>query len=590
MSKVNKYFGTKYSTIVSKGQLVQTKEIPIGEVKFWKQHQSMSDLTPEVYGCESADNANDSGASKLIVKLSGKRDDGKYSTIEYLDNGSNMLVDDMLERFSLTPESTYDYKPDTIGCRGGGGKIEDYKEGFRKGFRQVKHGDQNTIELTLYRPFKKIGEDKYEELIIEELDKQSFKKDAWKVEQEVWEIPARHLNCEDRELKAKEVHLYDKCFNLDPNSIAEFMSKRYSQKRFHIEVIDVDANESIEKKRVFFRQTDKNDNPISDIHDIPKYRDKKFEVMGKYFHLHYHWKLSKKWDKMKHATWKKRMDNVKGIVNDELIKQLGLRGDQPLLQVYDKNNIWIHTGSRNNFWADWKNNLHQSLELVVSFVSDIDDKTALIKSRGFSDDDFEKALVEKVRNIVIDDPKTFTTPHHSKIVQNERPEVEQFINNIVDKKELQMSFYMLNSNWTLERLSNKSSWKNSTVIGKPGREIDCRFIPKDIPKVWFEFQSSASDYVHLDGINSRAIMLNAKENEYDTIIWVAKSFDGKQEALEEMWKKVDWGNSNLSKVHLITTQQLGLVHDKQGGFLPDQVITIDVEEIIQNQKLGGNNG
>jgi len=586
MSKVNKYFGTKYSEIVQNGQLVQTKEIPIGEVKFWKQHQSMSDLTPEVFGCESADNASDSGASKLIVKLSGKRTDGKYSTIEYLDNGPNMLIDDMLNRFSLTPNSTYSYKPGTIGCRGGGGKIEDYKEGFRKGFRQVKQGDQNTIELTLYRPYDEEGT----ELIIEDLNKKSFKANAWRVDQELWEIPARHLNCENRELKSKEVYLYDKCFNLDPNSIAEFMSKRYSQKRFHIEVIDTDADSSIEKKPVFFRQVDKNDNPISDINDIPKYRDKKFEVMGTYFYLHYHWKLSKKWDRMKHATWKKRMDNVNGIVNDELIKQLGLRGDQPLLQVYDKNSIWIHTGARTNFWSNWDNKLHQSLELIVNFTDDISDKTSLIKSRGFSDDDFEKALVEKVLSIVKGDEKVFTTPHNSKIIQNERPEVEQFIKDIVSKKEIQMSFYMLNSDWTIQRLSNKSYWKNSTKIGKPAREIDCRFIPKDIPKVWFEFQSTTSDYNHLDGINSRAIMLNAQENEYDTIVWVAKSFDGKQESLEEMWKKVDWGNTNLSKVYLITTEQLGLVHDKQGGFLPDQIITIDVEEIIKAQQKGGQNG
>jgi len=153
-----------------------------------------------------------------------------------------------------------------------------------------------------------------------------------------------------------------------------------------------------------------------------------------------------------------------------------------------------------------------------------------------------------------------------------------------------MSFYMLNNNWTLDKLSNKSSWKNSTKMGKPAREIDCRFEPKDIPSVWFEFQSSASDFVHLDGIHSRISLLNAKKKDYDTIIWVAKSFDGKFEALEGYLENMDLGDTNLSKIHLITTEQLGLVHDKQGGFLPDQVITIDVEEIIKRQKSGGNNG
>ena len=50
-----------------------------------------------------------------------------------------------------------------------------------------------------------------------------------------------------------------------------------------------------------------------------------------------------------------------------------------------------------------------------------------------------------------------------------------------------------------------------------------------IPKVWFEFQSSASDYGHLDGIFSRTSLFNVNKKDYDTIIWVAKSFDGKQE-------------------------------------------------------------
>ena len=76
---------------------------------------------------------------------------------------------------------------------------------------------------------------------------------------------------------------------------------------------------------------------------------------------------------------------------------------------------------------------------------------------------------------------------------------------------------ILNKDWTMDRLSKKSNWKTSTKLGKPAREVDCRFVPKDIPKVWFEFQASPADYTHLDGINSRAIMLNAQENEYDTI-------------------------------------------------------------------------
>ena len=586
MSYKNKYFGTEYQKIRDHGTRVQSNTIPIGEVKFWKQHQSMSDLTPEVFGCESGDNAIDSRSTRFIVKLSGKRDSGKFSSIEYMDMGKNMNHKDIMERFTLTPPTEYEYVAGSIGCRGGGGKIEDYKEGFRKGFRQVSKGDQNMIELTLYRPFDEQGN----ELCIEELDKKKFKKDCWSVKQELWEIPARYLNCTDKEYKSKEVYLYSDSFNLNVNTISEFMSKRYSQVKFDIEVRDEDTLESIEKKPVFFRQLDKNDNPISDIRDIPRYKDKMFSIGKSHFYLHYHWRLSKKWNRMKHAIWNKKVNNVNGIENRELIQQLGLRSDQPLLQVYDKNDIWIHTGARTNFWSDWKNNLHQSLELIVSFQDPISDKTSLIKSRGFSDDDFEKALVEKVRDIVINDPKTFTTPHHSKIVQNERPEVEQFIKNIVDRKELQMSFYMLNNNWTLDKLSNKSSWKNSTKMGKPAREIDCRFEPKDIPSVWFEFQSSASDFVHLDGIHSRISLLNAKKKDYDTIIWVAKSFDGKFEALEGYLENMDLGDTNLSKIHLITTEQLGLVHDKQGGFLPDQVITIDVEEIIKRQKSGGNNG
>jgi len=585
MQKENTYFGTEYSKIVSNGQLVQTKEIPIGEVKFWKQHQSMSDLTPEVFGCESGDNARDAWASNFIVRLSGKRESGKYSTIEYLDTGRQMNFDEMLERFSLTPDTVYEYDDHAIGCRGGGGKIEDYKEGFRKGFRQVKHQDQHTIQLTLYRPFEKIGKKKYEELIIEDLDKKSFKEKAWKVQQEIWEIPARYLNCENRELKSKEVYLYPDCFNLDSDTIAEFMSKRYSQVgKFNLEIQDSDAKSSTEKIPVFFRQIDKNNNPISDLNDLPKYRDEKFEVMGKYFYLRYHYRLSKKWDNKKHAIWSKKLKNISGIENKQLIKQLGLKQDQPLLQIYDKNKIWIHTGTRSDFWSNWDNKLHQSLELIVEFVDDISDKTSLIKSRGFSDDDFEKALNEKVINIVTKDTKTFKNPHYNKMIQNERPEVEQFISDIAEDKALQFAFYMLNQNWTPERLSVKSSWKNSTKIGKPAREIDCRFVPNDIPKVWFEFQSGDSDYVHLDGINSRAIMLNADETEYDTIVWVAKSFDGKFESLEEYFKKVKWGKTNLSKIHLITTEQLGLVHGKQGGFTPDQIITIDVDRIIKEQK------
>ena len=68
MSKENTYFGTKYSEIVSNGTIVkEPSTIPTSEVKFWKQHQSMSDLTPEVYGCESADNSRDSWATQYTL-------------------------------------------------------------------------------------------------------------------------------------------------------------------------------------------------------------------------------------------------------------------------------------------------------------------------------------------------------------------------------------------------------------------------------------------------------------------------------------------------------------------------------------------
>ena len=119
MSKENTYFGTKYSEIKREGELVKLPKdsklenptiIPISEVKFWKQHQSMSDLTPEVYGCESADNSRDSWATQYTLSLSNVRADGKYASVEHLDNGDTMLTDDMLDRFSLVPEREYKYK------------------------------------------------------------------------------------------------------------------------------------------------------------------------------------------------------------------------------------------------------------------------------------------------------------------------------------------------------------------------------------------------------------------------------------------------------------------------------------------------
>ena len=226
MSKENTYFGTKYSEIVSNGTIVkEPSTIPTSEVKFWKQHQSMSDLTPEVYGCESADNSRDSWATQYTLSLSNVRADGKYASVEHLDNGETMLTDDMLDRFSLVPEREYEYKNDSIGCRGGGGKIEDFKEGFRKGFRQVKQGEQNIVQITLYRPFSF----DHDELIIEELDKKSFKLNVGYVIQETYEIPAKILNCKNRQMKSKEVYLYNDAFNLDVNVLAEFLSKRFSQ-------------------------------------------------------------------------------------------------------------------------------------------------------------------------------------------------------------------------------------------------------------------------------------------------------------------------------------------------------------------------
>ena len=589
MSKQNTYFGTKYSEIIREGKLVKLPKesefknpaiIPVTEVKFWKQHQSMSDLTPEVFGCEAGDNARDAWASEFIVRLSGKRESGKYSSVEYLDTGNPMIFEDMLERFSLTPKTTYDYTDKSIGCRGGGAKIEDNKEGFRKGFRQVKKGSQNMTELTIYIPLNKKNED----LIIEDLDKKKFKNEVYDVRQEIWEVPTKILNCQDREKKSKEVYLWPDCFNLDPNTIAEFMSRRYSQvDKFNVIVEDVSANSQIEKKQVFFRQLDKNENAISDISMIPRYKDRKFEVAGRYFHLRYHFRLSKKWDKKRYGQWKKRIKDV-GIENTQLIMDKGFRYDQPLMQVYDKNKIWLHTGARNDFWSDWSATKRPNLEVLVEFTDDISDMTSLIKSRGFSDDDFEKALTEKVLSIIKNDTTgAFITPHYDKIIQNERPEVSQFIDNIQKDFGLQYSFMGLNPNWTIERLSKKSNWKNSTRIGKPAREVDCRFEPKDIPSVWFEFQSSASDYGHLDGIFSRTSLFNVNKKDYDTIIWVAKSFDGKEESLEEYYKTLDWGGSNLRKVYLITTKQLGLTGDR-AGFLPQDIIEIDVEKIIDSEE------
>ena len=50
MSQENTYFGVKYSKIKNQGNHLKTNIIPISEVKFWKQHQNQSDLTPEVFG------------------------------------------------------------------------------------------------------------------------------------------------------------------------------------------------------------------------------------------------------------------------------------------------------------------------------------------------------------------------------------------------------------------------------------------------------------------------------------------------------------------------------------------------------------
>ena len=64
---------------------------------------------------------------------------------------------------------------------------------------------------------------------------------------------------------------------------------------------------------------------------------------------------------------------------------------------------------------------------------------------------------------------------------------------------------------------------------------------------------------------------------------MAKSFDGKEESLEEYYKTLDWGGSNLRKVYLITTKQLGLTGDR-AGFLPQDIIEIDVEKIIDSEE------
>ena len=132
---------------------------------------------------------------------------------------------------------------------------------------------------------------------------------------------------------------------------------------------------------------------------------------------------------------------------------------------------------------------------------------------------------------------------------NNSEEVLKFIDNITSNFGLQMSFQSLNSNWTIDRLEKKKNWRGSTNIGSPAREIDLRFIPKDIPKVWFEFQSTPADYTHLDGIVSRVLSLNANKNDFDSIVWVAKSFDGKHEFLETVLNNVNWGDSNLSKIY-----------------------------------------
>ena len=195
--------------------------------------------------------------------------------------------------------------------------------------------------------------------------------------------------------------------------------------------------------------------------------------------------------------------------------------------------------------------------------------------------------MEKVHEVINND-KTgrFISPHRQKIIQNERPEVEQFRKTIQensgDGMALRLSFNGLNSNWTMEDLEQRKNWFGSKVLGVPGREIDCRFKPEDKPGIWFEFQSDKNDYSHFDGINSRAMLLNVDSKDYDTIIWVSNKFDSMYEEFSTLWKRINWGDTNLSYIHMITTEQLGLVEGKPAGFTPNSIITIDVQDIIKS--------
>jgi hypothetical protein len=586
MSQENTYFGVKYSKITSQGIRLGKKIIPISEVKFWKQHQNQSDLTPEVFGCEAVDNANDAKATWFEMKFRDMRENGKYSIIEYRDNGNIMSNEDLIGRFSLTPERRFRYDVDSIGCRGGGGKIEDNKEGFRKSFRQLKKGSQDTLELTIYIPQN--FEDK--DLIIDNLDKNLFVEQVKDVRQEIWEVPMDWFLDENDALhcKSKEVYLWTDSFKLDAEVIIDFMSRRYAQvPKFEIYVNDDIGSHNLERKPVFFRSLDKMGSPISDLKQIPLYSDKIYTVKGRSFKIRSHFRLSRKWDKVAHNQWAKKVKQVSGIENKQLIQDLGFKYDQPLLQIYDNNRLHLHTGARGDFWSKWKSSDRQNLEIIVEFVDNIQDKTSLIKSQGFSDDEFYKGIVEKVHEVINND-KTgrFISPHRQKIIQNERPEVEQFRKTIQensgDGMALRLSFNGLNSNWTMEDLEQRKNWFGSKVLGVPGREIDCRFKPEDKPGIWFEFQSDKNDYSHFDGINSRAMLLNVDSKDYDTIIWVSNKFDSMYEEFSTLWKRINWGDTNLSYIHMITTEQLGLVEGKPAGFTPNSIITIDVQDIIKS--------
>jgi len=206
-----------------------------------------------------------------------------------------------------------------------------------------------------------------------------------------------------------------------------------------------------------------------------------------------------------------------------------------------------------------------------------------ISARPTKEQAKEKKPKKKKKKKEEDDNKTIIV-NNIQLPANETPEVLKFIDTITTDFGLQMSFQQLDNRWNLERTRKKSNWKSSMAIGNPAREIDLRFAPKEIPGIWFEFQSNNSDYVHCDGIISRILSLNAKETIYDTVIWVAKDFSNNHhEFIETVLEKVKWGNSNLSKIYFITKQQLGLVPGKQLGFQLKDLMMIDVKEIRDNQ-------